>query len=95
METDTLVVPDVMEKILQCTVHFLKTFLRLKHSEVGDVQLYHSLPMPCMKTGISSNGGLLVWAKSNAYKMGLTFTNWKKKIAISTVNSDLETEMEL
>ena len=38
----SLVVPDVLEKDFTVYSPFLKTFLRLKHSEVGDIQLCHS-----------------------------------------------------
>lgn len=86
---DTLVVPDVLEKDFLVYSPFPK---HVKNAEKINKLALFSYPIHAF--GLYENGQLVRWGptsmgkKSAPTKLGLGFTNWKKKIAISTVNSD-------
>ena len=86
---DTLVVPDVMEKDFTVYSPFPKNV-----SAAKNIQKLAMFSYAIHAYALYENGNLIKWGptsmgkKATPTKVGLTFTNWKKKIAISTVNSD-------
>ena len=86
---DTLVIPNVLEKDFNVYSPFPKTVTLAK-----DI---HKLALFCYSIhayALYEKGKLVKWGptsmgkKSSPTKIGLGFTNWKKKIAISTSNSE-------
>ena len=86
---DTLVVPDIFEKDFKAYSPFP---LHIKNAEKINKLVLFSYPIHAFAS--YQNGELIKWGptsmgkKSAPTKRGLTFTNWKKKVAISTVNSE-------
>ena len=86
---DTLMIPDQMDSTLMAYSPFPSTLESLK-----DVKKMIFFSYPIQAFGIYENGKLLKWGptslgkKSAQTKRGLMFANWKKELAISTVDSD-------
>lgn len=86
---DTLAIPDKMDKTLMSYSPFPATLDVLK-----DVKKLVMFSYPLQAYALYENGSLLKWGptslgKKNAQtKRGLMFANWKKELAISTVDSD-------
>jgi lipoprotein-anchoring transpeptidase ErfK/SrfK len=86
---DTLVVPDKMEKDFNAYSPFPRNISLAK-----DIHKLALFSYPIHAYALYENGNLIKWGptsmgkKSSPTKTGLGFTNWKKKIAISTSNSE-------
>lgn len=86
---DTLMIPDQIDETLMAYSPFPTTLENLK--EVKKI-IFFSYPIQAF--GMYENGKLLKWGptslgkKSAQTKRGLMFANWKKELAISTVDSD-------
>ena len=86
---DTLVVPDKMEKDFNAYSPFPRNISLAK-----DIHKLALFSYPIHAYALYENGNLIKWGptsmgkKSSPTKIGLGFTNWKKKIAISTSNSE-------
>jgi len=86
---DTLVIPKEIESDFLIYTPFARRVESLK--QVDKIALFS---YPLMAYALYENGKLVKWGPSSMgtknapTKKGLMFTNWKKKIAISTVNSD-------
>lgn len=86
---DTLVVPDKIVKDFNVYSPFPKYV-----SEAKNINKLALFSYPIHAYALYENGNLIKWGptsmgkKSSPTKTGLGFTNWKKKIAISTSNSE-------
>lgn len=86
---DTLVVPDKIEKDFNLYSPFPK-----KISLARNIRKLALFSYPIHAYALYENGNLIKWGptsmgkKTSPTKIGLGFTNWKKKIAISTSNSE-------
>lgn len=86
---DTLVIPAKIDTTLMSYTPFPTELEILK-----DVRKFVTFSYPLQAYGVYANGVLLKWGpssmgkKSAQTKRGLMFTNWKKKLAISTVDSE-------
>ena len=86
---DTLVVPDMIVKDFNVYSPFPKYV-----SEAKNINKLALFSYPIHAYALYENGNLIKWGptsmgkKSSPTKTGLGFTNWKKKIAISTSNSE-------
>ncbi len=86
---DTLAVPDKMDKSLMAYSPFPFKVEKLK--EVKKIVIFS---YPIQAYSIYENGKLLKWGPTSMGKKsaqtyrGLMFANWKKELAISTVDSD-------
>ena len=86
---DTLVIPAKIDTTLMSYTPFPTQLEILK-----DVRKFVVFSYPLQAYGVYANGVLLKWGptsmgkKSAQTKRGLMFTNWKKKLAISTVDSE-------
>ena len=86
---DTLVVPDKIVKDFNAYSPFPKYV-----SEAKNINKLALFSYPIHAYALYENGNLIKWGptsmgkKSSPTKIGLGFTNWKKKIAISTSNSE-------
>lgn len=86
---DTLVIPNVLEKDFNVYSPFPKNVSSAKNINKLALFCY-----PIHAYALYEKGNLVKWGptsmgkKKTPTKIGLGFTNWKKKIAISTSNSD-------
>ena len=86
---DTLVVPAKVDTTLMEYAPF-----PLQLDVLSPVKKFVVFSYPIQAYGVYSNGSLVKWGptsmgkKSAKTKTGLTFANWKKKLAISTVDSE-------
>lgn len=86
---DTLVVPDKIEKDFNLYSPFPK-----KISLARNIRKLALFSYPIHAYALYENGNLIKWGPTSMGKeasptrIGLGFTNWKKKIAISTSNSE-------
>lgn len=86
---DTLAIPDTFDESLMMYAPFPQTVHLLK-----DVHKIALFSYPVQAFALYENGNLLKWGptslgkKSAQTKRGLMFTNWKKELAISTVDSE-------
>lgn len=86
---DTLVVPDKMEKDFKMYSPFPE-----KVSLAKDIRKLAMFSYPIHAYALYEYGNLIKWGptsmgkKSSPTRIGLGFTNWKKKVAISTLNSE-------
>lgn len=86
---DTLVVPDKIEKDFNLYSPFPK-----KISLARNIRKLAMFSYPIHAYALYENGNLIKWGPTSMGKeasptrIGLGFTNWKKKIAISTSNSE-------
>lgn len=86
---DTLVVPDKMEKDFKAYSPFPSNISLAK-----DIHKLALFSYPIHAYALYENGNLIKWGptsmgkKSSPTRIGLGFTNWKKKLAISTSNSE-------
>jgi hypothetical protein len=86
---DTLVIPNVLEKDFNVYSPFPKTVTLAK-----DIHKLALFCYPIHAYALYEKGRLIKWGptsmgkKKTPTKIGLGFTNWKKKIAISTSNSE-------
>lgn len=86
---DTLVVPDKMEKDFNAYSPFPRNISLAK--EINKLALFS---YPIHAYALYEKGSLIKWGpssmgkKSSPTRIGLGFTNWKKKLAISTSNSE-------
>lgn len=86
---DTLVVPDKIVKDFNVYSPFPRNISLAK-----DIHKLALFSYPIHAYALYENGNLIKWGptsmgkKSSPTKIGLGFTNWKKKIAISTSNSE-------
>ncbi len=86
---DTLMIPDKIEGNLMIYSPFPRTLEKLK--EVKKIVFFS---YPIQAYALYENGKLVKWGptslgkKSAQTKRGLMFANWKKELAISTVDSD-------
>lgn len=86
---DTLVVPDKIERNFNVYSPFPK-----KVSLAKDISKLAMFSYPIHAYALYENGNLVKWGptsmgkKSSPTRIGLGFTNWKKKVAISTSNSE-------
>ena len=84
---DTLSIPSVIDTTLMSYSPFPKNISLLK-----DVKKFVTFSYPIQAYGVYNNGILVKWGptsmgkKAAKTKVGLMFTNWKKELAISTVN---------
>ncbi len=84
---DTLVIPNTIDSTLMAYSPFPSKVDLLK-----DVKKFVIFSYPIQAYAVYNNGGLQKWGptsmgkKSAQTKRGLMFTNWKKELAISTVN---------
>ena len=84
---DTLVIPSLIDSTLMAYSPFPKHIALLK-----DVKKFVTFSYPIQAYGVYSNGKLVKWGPTSMgkkvakTKTGLMFTNWKKELAISTVN---------
>ena len=86
---DTLMIPDKIDATLMSYSPFPRTLDQLK--EVSKIVFFS---YPIQAYALYENGALIKWGptsmghKTAQTKRGLMFTNWKKELAISTVDSD-------
>lgn len=86
---DTLMIPDKIDETLMSYSPFPRKLEQLK--EVKKIVFFS---YPIQAYALYENGNLLKWGptsmghKNAQTKRGLMFANWKKELAISTVNSD-------
>lgn len=86
---DTLSVPDKFDKSLMIYTPFPRTLDQLK--KVNKIAFFS---YPIQAYALYENGNLVKWGptsmgkKSAQTKRGLMFANWKKELAISTVDSE-------
>ncbi len=87
--SDTLVIPDKMDKTLMSYSPFPKNLKIL-----SNVQKMVFFSYPIQAYALYEKGNLVKWGptsmgkKSAQTKRGLMFANWKKELAISTVDKD-------
>lgn len=87
--SDTLAIPDKIDESLMFYSPFPRKLEILK--EVHKIVLFS---YPIQAFAVYENGNLLKWGptslgkKSAQTKRGLMFSNWKKELAISTIDSD-------
>ncbi len=85
---DTLMIPDKIDSTLMSFSPFPRTLDQLK--EVNKIVFFS---YPIQAYALYENGSLVKWGptsmghKDAQTKRGLMFANWKKELAISTVNS--------
>ena len=85
---DTLMIPDKIDSTLMSYSPFPRTLDQLK--EVNKIVFFS---YPIQAYALYENGSLIKWGptsmghKDAQTKRGLMFANWKKELAISTVNS--------
>ncbi len=85
---DTLMIPDKIDSTLMSYSPFPRTLDQLK--EVNKIVFFS---YPIQAYALYENGSLVKWGptsmghKDAQTKRGLMFANWKKELAISTVNS--------
>lgn len=86
---DTLVVPNILEKDFNVYSPFPKSV-----SSAKNIQKLALFSYPIHAYALYEKGNLVKWGptsmgkKNSPTKIGLGFTNWKKKIATSTSNSE-------
>jgi lipoprotein-anchoring transpeptidase ErfK/SrfK len=86
---DTLVIPAKIDSTLMSYSPF-----PIQLDVLNDVKKFVIFSYPIQAYGVYSNGNLVKWGptsmgkKTSQTTRGLTFANWKKKLAISTVKSE-------
>ncbi|PQA97359.1 L,D-transpeptidase catalytic domain [Chryseobacterium piscicola] len=86
---DTLVIPAKIDSTLMSYSPF-----PIQLDVLNDVKKFVIFSYPIQAYGVYSNGNLVKWGPTSMGKKtaqttrGLTFANWKKKLAISTVKSE-------
>ncbi len=86
---DTLVVPNILEKDFNAYSPFPRNISLAK-----DINKLALFSYPIHAYALYESGNLIKWGptsmgkKSSPTRIGLGFTNWKKKLAISTSNSE-------
>ena len=86
---DTLMIPDKIDETLMAYSPFPRSLTQLK-----DVEKIVFFSYPIQAYALYEKGNLVKWGptsmghKTAQTKRGLMFTNWKKELAISTVDSD-------
>ncbi|KQS91822.1 L,D-transpeptidase [Chryseobacterium sp. Leaf394] len=86
---DTLVIPATIDSTLMAYSPF-----PLQLDVLSNVKKFVIFSYPIQAYGVYSNGNLVKWGPTSMGKKaaqttrGLTFANWKKKLAISTVDSE-------
>lgn len=89
LKADTLVVPKVIDTSLMDYSPFPKQL-----DILSPVNKFVVFSYPIQAYGVYNNGTLVKWGptsmgkKTSKTKTGLTFANWKKELAISTVKSE-------